>query len=148
MLVLYKRKQKYLSELQNQTDITDDNRNHFRIYNNARYGRVTRNTIDRWMGRKIAKKGLERLIKKGLIRVIYCNKYDKIYLNLPKPTADKKEIFFVTDSNPMIDFYVYSGETKVKECVICHKRFLVTGGNIKTCSPKCSRINELRNKNI
>jgi len=88
------------------------------------------------------------LIKKELIRVIYCNKYDKIYLNLPEPTANKKEIFFVTDNNPMIDFYVYSGEAKVKECVICHKRFLVTGGNIKTCSPKCSRINELRNKNI
>lgn len=147
LLVLHKRKQKYLSELQDQTDITDDNRNHFRIYNNARYGRVTRNTIDRWLGRTIAKKGIERLIKKELIRVIYCNKYDKIYLNLPEQTMDKKEIFFVTDSNPMIDFYVYSGEVKVKECVICHKRFLVTGGNIKTCSSKCSRINELRNKN-
>lgn len=147
LLVLHKRKQKYLSKLQGQTDITGDNRNHFRIYNNARYGRVTRNTIDRWLGRTIAKKGIERLIKKELIRVIYCNKYDKIYLNLPEPTADKKEIFFVTDSNPMIDFYVYSGEAKVKECVICHKRFLVTGGNMKTCSSKCSRINELRNKN-
>jgi len=148
LLVLHKRKQKYLSKMQNQKNITDDNRNHFRIYNNARYRRVTRNTIDRWLGRTIAKKGMERLIKRELIRVIYCNKYDKIYLNLPEPTANKREIFFVTDNNPMIDFYVYSGEAKVKECVICHKRFLVTSGNIKTCSPKCSRINELRNKNM
>lgn len=47
----------------------------------------------------------------------------------------------------MIDYYMYSKEAKVKTCAVCQKKFIVVGGNFKTCSPKCSRINELRNKN-
>ena len=81
--------------------------------------------------------------------------YDKIYLYLPKkyfldnenPDYQPEELFWVNDSNPLIDYYMYSKEAKVKTCAVCQKKFIVVGGNFKTCSPKCSRINELRNKN-
>lgn len=155
LLVLYKRKKKYLDGLEDQESITDDNLNHFKIYNNARYQKITRTTIDRWIGRTIAKKGLERFVKKGLVKIIYGMDYDKIYLYLPEnypldnedPDYQPEELFWVNDSNPMIDYYMYSKEAKVKTCAVCQKKFIVVGGNFKTCSPKCSRINELRNKN-
>lgn len=149
LLVLYKRKKKYLDGLEDQESITEDNHSHFKIYNNARYKKVTRNTLDHWLDRTIAKKGIERLVKKEIIRkIIYCDGYDKIYLNLPQePQTSPQELFSVTNINPMIDYYIYSGDAKVKKCVICKRDFVVEGGNIKTCSPKCSRINELRTKN-
>lgn len=149
LLVLYKRKKKYIDGLEDQDSITDDNRNHFKIYNNARYKKVTRNTLDHWLDRVIAKKGIERFVKKEIIKkIIYCDSYDKIYLNLPKePQSVPKELFSVTHSNPMIDYYIYSGEKIIKKCTVCNKDFVVEGGNVKTCSLKCSRINELRNKN-
>lgn len=150
LLVLYKRKKKYIDELEDQDSITDDNRNHFKIYNNARYKKVTRNTLDHWVDRVIAKKGIERFVKKEIIKkIVYCDDYDKIYLNLPQePQTSPQELFLVTNMNPMIDYYIYSGEAKVKKCIVCKMSFVVKGGNVKTCSPKCSRINELRNKNL
>ncbi len=156
LLVLYKRKRKYLDGLENQSTITDDSRSHFKIYNNARYGRITRTTIDRWIERTITNKGLERFVNKGLVKIIYGKKYDKIYLYLPEKlflntdnsNDEAEELFWVQDSNPMIDYYLYSKEMKVKECVVCGKKFTVIGGNVKTCCTKCSRINELRNKNL
>lgn len=148
LLVLYKRKQKNLSKVENQESITDDNRNHFRIYNNARYKKITRATLDKWIGKTITNRGVKRFIKKGLVQIVYGKDYDKIYLYLPEVSDSEPEVAFsVCDSNPMIDYYIYSKEAKVKECVICHKNFIVMGGNVKTCSQKCSRINELRNKN-
>lgn len=155
LIVLYKRKQKFLDELENQESITDDNRNHFKIYNNARYKKITRTTLDKWIERTIANRGLERFVKRELIKIVYGKDYDKIYLHLPESPSlntenldtDPKELFWTCDNNPMIDYYMYSKEAKVKECVVCKKKFVVKGGNIKTCSPKCSRINELRNKN-
>lgn len=154
--MLYKRKRKYLDGLENQSTITDDSRSHFKIYNNARYGRITRTTIDRWIERTITNKGLERFVNKGLVKIIYGKKYDKIYLYLPEKlflntdnsNDEAEELFWVQDSNPMIDYYLYSKEMKVKECVVCGKKFTVIGGNVKTCCTKCSRINELRNKNL
>lgn len=148
LLVLHKRKMKILDGLENGESVTDDNRSHFRIYNNARFRNVTRTTIDRWMGRAIAKKGLERFIKKGLVKIVYGKYYDKIYLFIPGNMDTEQEIaFWACNNNPMIDYYMYSKEACVKECVVCKEKFLVRGGNVKTCSPKCSRINELRNKN-
>lgn len=148
LLVLYKRKQKNLSEVEDQKSITDDNRSHFRIYNNARYKKITRTTLDKWIGKTITNRGLKRFIKKGLVQIVFGKDYDKIYLYLPEVSDSEPQVAFsVCDSNPMIDYYLYSEEAKIKECVICHKNFIVTGGNVKTCSQKCSRINELRNKN-
>lgn len=149
LLVLYKRKQKYLDEIEDQDSITEDNSSHFKIYNNARYRKVTRNTLDHWLNRTIAKRGIDRLIKKEVIKkIIYCDGYDKIYLRLPEePHTNPQELFSVINNNPMIDYYIYSGEAKVKKCAVCNKYFVVEGGNVKTCSPKCSRKNELRNKN-
>ena len=148
LLVLYKRKQKILSKVEDQESITDDNRNHFRIYNNTRYKKITRTTLDKWVGKTITNRGLKRFIKKGLVQIVYGKDYDKIYLYLPEVSNSEAEVAFsVCDSNPMIDYYIHSKEAKVKECVICKKKFVAARGNIKTCSPKCSRINELRNKN-
>lgn len=149
LLVLYKRKQKYLDEIEDQDSITEDNSSHFKIYNNARYRKVTRNTLDHWLNRTIAKRGIDRLIKKEVIKkIIYCDGYDKIYLRLPEePHTNPQELFSVINNNPMIDYYIYSGEAKVKKCAVCNKYFVVESGNVKTCSPKCSRKNELRNKN-
>ena len=148
LLVLYKRKQKYLSKVEDQESITDDNRSHFRIYNNARYKKITRTTLDKWIGKTITNRGLKRFIKKGLVKIVFGKDYDKIYLYLPEVSdSEPKVAFSVCDNNPMIDYYLYSKEAKIKECVICHKNFIVTGGNVKTCSKKCSRVNELRNKN-
>ena len=104
----------------------------------------------RSLDRVIAKKGIERFVKKEIIKkIVYCDDYDKIYLNLPQePQTSPQELFLVTNMNPMIDYYIYSGEEKVKKCIVCKMSFVVKGGNVKTCSPKCSRINELRNKNL
>lgn len=149
LLVLYKRKKKSLDGIEDQESITEDNSSHFKIYNNARRKKVTRNTLDHWLDRTIAKRGIDRLIKKGVIkRIIYCDGYDKIYLGLPEePHMNPHELFSVINNNPMIDYYIYSGAAKVKKCAVCNKYFVVKGGNVKTCSPKCSRRNELRNKN-
>lgn len=152
LLVQHKRKQKYLDSLEEQESITKDNRKHFKIYKKSKYGKVTRGTLDKWLasidGKRcaVADNGLKRLEKKGLIIMIKCREYDKIYLKLPNEIPNGKEIFSVRGGNPIYDYLLYSGDAKVGKCIICHKPFVVKG-NTKTCNPRCSRINELRKKN-
>ena len=53
----------------------------------------------------------------------------------------------VSGGNPMISYYRYSGERKIKKCEICGKFFPVIG-NMKTCGDKrCSDKLRLLNKN-
>ncbi len=148
LLVMYKRKLKYLDGVEDPKSISDDARKYFKIYKNVRDGkRVTRNTLDQWLEGTIAKRGLERLETKGLIKIESCKKYDKVYLKLPEPVTESNELFSVVNRNPMIDYYLYTGEAIIKKCVVCHRSFVARGGNVKTCSPECSRRNELINKN-
>lgn len=150
LLVRYKRKLAYLDKIENQESITDDNRSHFRIYKNARYGKVTRATLDNWLGKNVvvAKRGLERLEKKKLIKIVSCEKYDKIYPLFIKNISEDADIAFVVkNKNPMFDLYLNNKlNTKVKYCEICGKPFYAET-NMKTCSSDCSRQLELMNKN-
>lgn len=154
LLVEYKRKLAWLDTIENQETITEDNRGHFRIYRNARYGKVTRATLDNWMGKNVvvAKRGLERLEKKKMIKIVSCEKngekYDKIYpLFLKNISGDAEIAFSVKNRNPMFDLYLNNEfNTKVKYCEICGKPFYAET-NMKTCSPDCSRRLELINKN-
>ncbi len=120
----------------------------FRIYKNVRNGRlITRRTLDRWIDPdiKIADKALKRLEKAGYIRIDSCRKYDKIFL-LHSVDQSNEAVFTVRGGNPMIPYYEYSGDRKIKSCEICNKKF-VARGNAKTCSDKCSTYLEKRNKN-
>lgn len=150
LLVLYKRKLKYLDSLKEQDSVTQDNTKYFRIYRNARFGRVTRATLDKWLGDiYIARKGMLRFKEKGLIDIIECvtGGYDKIYPKFVKKIdEDSRVAFYVNNWNPMIDYYSYTKEAVIKSCEICKKPFVVIG-NRKTCSDYCSRILNLRNKN-
>ena len=151
LLVQYKREMKYLDSLEDQDSISEERRKYVKIYKKSKYGKVTRATMDKWIAIdkrvSIADKGLKRFEKNGLIKIETCKKYDKIYLRLPEEKENAEVLFTVENKNPMIDFYLHTKDVTVKECVICHKLFPVSDGNVKTCSPKCSRINELRNKN-
>ena len=142
---------KYLDSLEDQDSISEERRKYVKIYKKSKYGKVTRATMDKWIAIdkrvSIADKGLKRFEKNGLIKIETCKKYDKIYLRLPEEKENAEVLFTVENKNPMIDFYLHTKDVTVKECVICHKLFPVSDGNVKTCSPKCSRINELRNKN-
>ena len=156
---------KYLDSLEDQDSISEERRKYVKIYKKSKYGKVTRATMDKWIAIdkrvsiaekrvsiakkrvSIAEKGLKRFEKNGLIKIETCKRYDKIYLRLPEEKENAEVLFTVENKNPMIDFYLHTKDVTVKECVICHKLFPVSDGNVKTCSPKCSRINELRNKN-
>lgn len=156
LLVEYKRKLAFLAKVDSQDEITEDNKSHFRIYRNSKYGKVTRATLDNRLGKNVVvtKRGLERLEKNKYIKIISCNKngekYDKIYpLFLDKIAQDSEVAFAVKYKNPMYDLFLYDGgvfNSKVKFCEICNKPFYAEG-NTKTCSPDCSRKLELRNKN-
>lgn len=156
LLVEYKRKLAFLERLENQEAITDDNKKHFRIYRNARYGKLTRATLDKRLGKNVvaAKRGLERLEKNKLIKIVSCNKngerYDKIYpLFVSNIVSDSETAFVAKNSNPMFDLYLYDGvelNKKVKLCEVCGKPYYPER-NEKTCSPSCSRLLELENKN-
>lgn len=151
LLVQYHREMKYLDSVENQDAISDDRRKYFKLYKKSKYGKVTRATLDKWLTidarATIAEKGLNRLCKKELVKIQKCKKYDKIFLQLPEKEKDGVELFTVKNKNPMIDYYLYTKDVPVNECVICHRLFPAPEGNVKTCSPTCSRINELRNKN-
>lgn len=154
LLVEYKRKLAWLNTVDDQDSISEDNKSHFCIYRNARYGKVTRATLDRWLGKNVvvAKRGLERLEKKKLIKIVSCKKngkaYDKIYpLFVKNIVEDSEEAFIVKNRNPMFDLYLNNElNVKVKFCAICGKPFY-TELNNKTCSSGCSRQLELLNKN-
>lgn len=151
LLVQYKREMKYLDSLEDQEAISEDRRKYVKIYKKSKYGKVTRATMDKWLEINkrvtIAEKGLKRFCKKGLIKIQTCKQYDKVYLQLPEQKENSEIVFYVENRNPMIDFYLHTKDVTIKECVVCHRLFPVADGNVKTCSPKCSRINELRNKN-
>ena len=142
LLVLHKRKKKYLEELrsENEEKITEDNKKHFRIYKNVKgEEKVTRATLNKWIGKDIADKGITRLEKSEIIKVESCNDYDKIYISSPKEIQkDEKSVLEVKSGNPLLYYYQHTGEAKVAECEICKKLFRVIG-NAKTCGPACSR---------
>lgn len=155
LLVEYKRKRAWLDTLDKKEAITDDNKSHFRIYRNARNGKcVTRAMLDKWLGKNVvvAKRGLERLEKKKLIKVVSCKtngkEYDKIYpLFVDNIASDSKTLFTVENRNPMFDLYLNTDlNVKVKHCEICGRPFYPER-NGKTCSSECSRLLELINKN-
>lgn len=157
LLVHYKRKLKYLDNLKNNDEnITEDMKAHVKLYKNRRMSnKVTRATLDGWLEHDITDKGLRRLEDKNIIGIedVDCKKYRyyKIYLKTPfdlfKDRSKETPLFMVGGGNPMISYYQYSGERKIKECEICGKLFPVVG-NMKTCGDKrCSDKLRLLNKN-
>lgn len=156
LLVLYKRKLRYLDTLEkDDKNITEDMKAHVRLYKNKRMGKkVTRATLDNWLEHDITDKGLRRLAEKNIIRIedVDCKKYRyyKIYLDVPFDLmADRSEespLFKVGAGNPMLYYYQYSGEYKIGKCEICGRLFRVIG-NRKTCSDECSDSLRLFNKN-
>lgn len=147
LLVLFKRKLQWLDAIDDKSGITEDNMKCFRIYKNTK-GSVTRGVIDNWIGHDIAQKGLKRLEKKGVIKVVECNEYYKVYLQIQTNIMNCGEVLFsVEEWNPMINYYEYTGEKPVKNCVVCTRKFIAEG-NTKTCGTKCSRLLVLQNKNI
>lgn len=157
LLVLYKRKLKYLDNLKNNGEsITEDMKAHVKLYKNRRMGnKVTKATLDNWLEHDITDKGLRRLADKKIIRIedVDCKKYRyyKIYLETPfdlfKERSEEKPLFMVGGGNPMISYYQHSGERKIKKCEICGKFFPVVG-NMKTCGDKrCSDKLRALNKN-
>ena len=157
LLVLYKRKLKYLDNLKDSGEsITEDMKAHVKLYKNRRMGnKVTKATLDNWLEHDITDKGLRRLIDKKIIRIedVDCKKYRyyKIYLEIPfdlfKDRSEEKPLFMVSGGNPMFSYYQYSGERKIKKCEICGKLFPVVG-NMKTCGDKrCSDKLRALNRN-
>lgn len=151
LLVLYKRKLKYLEDKKN---LSKDDKENFRIYKNSRYGKLTRATLDTWMDNcTVAKKGLLRLEERGLIRVEETAWYSKVYPLFISEIGNGKSkndrvAFVVKEPNPMINYFEYTGERTIKVCDHCKEKFIMKPGNHKTCSPKCSRKMELLNKNL
>ena len=103
---------------------------------------IKRVTIDKWIGSKIADKGLKRLEKSGQIKQEKLKEYIKISFYLPEP--DKTPLFCVKSANPLIDLYQYSGDRSVKICEMCGQKFIAKR-NRKTCSDKCSELLYKRN---
>lgn len=106
------------------------------------------NKLDRFIGKEIAKRGIQRLKKLGVIKV------DEDYKTKKKITLTNKpegqEIAFeVTGNfdknNPLYLLYEYTGERKVETCVVCGRRF-IRKCNQKTCSAVCGKTLELRIK--
>ena len=80
---------------------------------------IKRVTIDKWIGSKIADKGLKRLEKSGQIKQEKLKEYIKISFLQP----DKTPLFCVKSANPLIDLYQYSGDRSVKICEICRQNY-------------------------
>lgn len=156
LLVLYKRKLRYLDTLEkDDKNITKDMKAYVRLYKNRRMGKkVTKATLDNWLEHDITDKGLRRLADKKIIRIedVDCKKYRyyKIYLDVPfdlKADRSKESpLFKVGAGNPILYYYQYSGEHKVGNCEICGRLFRVVG-NQKTCSDECCEQLKLFNKN-
>lgn len=111
LLVVYKRK---LNCMEN---ISDEAKKYVTIHKNKRTkNKVTRATLDNWLERDIADKGLKRLEKKGLIKIIECKDYYKVYLK-PKFSIElkreEKPLFIVGGANPMYYYYEYTGDRKM-----------------------------------
>lgn len=106
---------------------------------------IKRVTIDKWIGSKIADKGLKRLEKSGQIKQEKLKEYIKISFYLPEP--DKMKLFCVKSANPLIDLYQYNGNRSVKICEMCGQKFIAKR-NRKTCSDKCSELLCKRNGKI
>lgn len=106
----------------------------FKIKQKVKNG-ITLNTIDKWIGSDISKKGIIRLEKKGLINIEHViNQYGE-YINVCVIIPDFQEeepVFFIKSGNPLIPLYKHTGERVIKKCQICGNEFLAVG-NTKTC---------------
>lgn len=125
-------------------DITTE---YIRIYKGAKkQGKITCATIDALIDSQCTKKGLDKLQKKGYIRIEECETYDKVYL-LNIPDDPYAEVFFsVISANPLYDLWEKNGDRKIGYCEICKEKYIVTG-NAKTCpKEKCSKLLSKINK--
>lgn len=122
-----------------------DGEDYIRIYKNSKSNKLTRKTIDDWIGSQCTKSGLKRLWNKGYIRMEFGEKYDKVYFEMKIPEDDSVK-FTVENAHPLVDLFRNNEKKKTAQCLICHKWFIVEG-NTKTCSLGCSRKLEKINKN-
>lgn len=153
LIVLFKRKLAYLKTLSSdeQQKITKDASGHIKIYKNTRNSKKTnRATIDKWVDKNVTGNAINRLKRAKAIRIEECEKYDKIYINPESFNISLQQngdaLFSIGSGNPMLYYYKYTGDAKVKKCEICGELFRVIG-NSKTCCDKHSRMLELKNKN-
>lgn len=122
-----------------------DGEDYIHIYKNSKSNKLTRKTIDDWIGSQCTKSGLKRLWNKGYIRMEFGEKYDKVYFEMKIPEDDSVK-FTVENAHPLVDLFRNNEKKKTAQCLICHKWFIVKG-NTKTCSLGCSRKLEKINKN-
>lgn len=135
LYILYVLYQRYVAKSEKEVDC-------FLLATGKKVKGIKRVTIDRWIGSKIADKGLKRLEKSGQIKQEKLKEYIKIFFYLPEP--DKTPLFCVKSANPLIDLYQYNGDRSVKICEMCGQKFIAKR-NRKTCSDKCSELLYKRN---
>ena len=88
-----------------------DEYDYVRIYKRAKQRKIkkrkiTRATIDSWIGSECTNKGLKQLEKNGYIRTEECQRYTKVFIKMNfKLSEDEKELFSVTEYNPLIDLF-------------------------------------------
>lgn len=124
----------------------DESQDYIKIYKGSKKkGKITRATVDNWIGSDCTDKGLKQLEKSGYIKKEECKKYTKVYftMNLRK---DDSEIFCVGSYNPLVDLFRYNKDRKTMKCKNCG-RWFIASGNTKTCSDECSDLNRKLNKN-
>ena len=149
LYVLYKRTLAFYQKLESDgKEISSDQKKHFKLWKNRRDNHsITIAKIDTWIEHKITAKGLKRLQDAELIKIEDKEKCIKVYPKLDIPVDHTgEEIFSVGSGNPLLYYYQYSGDVKVKRCDVCGKLFKAVR-NAKTCSPKHARLLKLKNKN-
>lgn len=118
---------------------------YIRIYKNKRNSKYTRATLDGWLEAQCSDKGLNRLEKKGYIKVEEMKNYTKVWFTMDSDEKDKETFVVVEHKNPLISLFKKTEERCIKECECCKNDFLAHG-NEKTCSVECSKQLKKLNK--
>lgn len=118
---------------------------YIRIYKNKRNSKYTRATLDGWLEAQCSDKGLNRLEKKGYIKVEEMKNYTKVWFTMDSDEKDKETFVVVGHKNPLISLFKKTEERCIKECECCKNDFLAHG-NEKTCSVECSKQLKKLNK--
>lgn len=118
---------------------------YIRIYKNKRNSKYTRATLDGWLEAQCSDKGLNRLEKKGYIKVEEMKNYTKVWFTIDSDEKDKETFVVAEHKNPLISLFKKTEERCIKECECCKNDFLAHG-NEKTCSVECSKQLKKLNK--
>lgn len=93
--------------------------------------------LNQMLDSQIADKAIGRLENNGYITVNKKKAYTAITVN---GDFSGDILFTAASSNPLVDYYEFTGEKSVKTCIVCGRKFIATG-NTKTCSKQCHDLN-------